>query len=374
MKTNPFLTKGYISPEYFCNRVNETNKIISAIKNGRDITLISLRRMGKTGLIHHVLSQGELRSGYNLIYCDIYQATNLAEMTKIFGNAVFNQLEKTADRMLKKIKQFFSGIAPSISINPVTLQTDIDFRIESSDQAEKTIQQIFLMIKKSSKPTVLVFDEFQQIEKFPEKNVEAILRSQIQQINNIHLIYSGSSKHILSAMFSGRDRPFYQSTQLMNLDKIEDKEYIRFIKNKFAYGQMEISRESAKKILELTRNHTYYVQYLCNRLFETSESKITETLIIKRLTTILLENESYYYGFRNLLTEQQYSLLKGIGMEGGIAQPSSREFINKYKLGTTSTISSALKSLQKKELIFKEDGKFKVYDVFFSLWLQLFNL
>ena len=369
---NPFLIKGYVSPKYFCDRENETNKIISAIENGRDLTLISLRRMGKTGLIHHVINQNEIKSAYNVIYCDIYQATNLAEMTRIFGNAVFNQLEKTTDRMLKKLKQFFSGIAPSITINPITLQTDIDFRIENNEQAEITIQQFFSMIDKSGKPTVVVFDEFQQIESFPEKNVEAVLRTHIQQMNNIHLIYSGSSKHILSAMFSERDRPFYQSTQLMELGKINADSYIVFIKKKFELGRIKITTKSAQEILNLTRNHTYYVQYLCNRLFESGE-RITQETIIKKLSTVLQENEPYYYGYRKLLTEQQYSLLKAIGKEDGVAQPSSKAFITKYKLGTTSTINSAIKSLLNKELIFREDNKYKVYDVFFSLWLKMFN-
>ncbi len=368
---NPFLIKGYVSPKYFCDRESETNKIISAIENGRDLTLISLRRMGKTGLIHHVVNQNEIKSAYNVIYCDIYQATNLAEMTRIFGNAVFNQLEKTSDRMLKKLKQFFSGIAPSITINPITLQTDIDFRIENSEQAEMTIQQIFSMIDKSGKPTVLVFDEFQQIESFHEKNVEAVLRTHIQRMNNIHLIYSGSSKHILSAMFSDRDRPFYQSTQLMELGKINTDSYIAFIKKKFASGRVKITTESAQEILNLTRTHTYYVQYLCNRLYESGGS-ITQKTIIEKLSTVLQENEPYYYGYRNLLTEQQYSLLKAIGKQEGVAQPSSIAFISKYKLGTTSTINSAIKSLLNKELIFREDNKYKVYDVFFSLWLKMF--
>ena len=371
--TNPFLTKGYIAPEYFCDRVSETEKIISAIENGRDLALISLRRMGKTGLIQHVIHQSRIKSDYNVIYCDIYQANDLAEMTRLFGNSTFNQLEKTTDKMLKKLKQFFLGIASSVTINPITLQTDIDFRIENNEQAEITIQQIFSMIDKSAKPTLLVFDEFQQIEKFPENNVEAVMRTYIQQMNNVRLIYSGSSKHILSAMFFDRDRPFYQSTQLLELGKIETSEYIKFIQEKFTLGNIEINDLTTQKLLEFTRHHTYYVQYLCNRLFETGISIITEEVIIEKLTTILQENESYYYGFRNLLTEQQYLLLKAIGKEDGIAQPSSKKFINKHKLGTTSTINSAIKSLLNKELIFKEDGIYKVYDVFFSLWLKLFN-
>ena len=40
MKTNPFLVSGYISPEYFCDRENESAKVISALTNDRNLTLI----------------------------------------------------------------------------------------------------------------------------------------------------------------------------------------------------------------------------------------------------------------------------------------------------------------------------------------------
>jgi len=53
---NPFLIKGYISPQYFCNRLSETDTLISAIRNNQDITLFGHRRLGKSALIHHVFS------------------------------------------------------------------------------------------------------------------------------------------------------------------------------------------------------------------------------------------------------------------------------------------------------------------------------
>jgi hypothetical protein len=46
---NPFVTGGYIGPEYFCDRQMETEKLLKAISSRRNVTLISLRRMGKTG-------------------------------------------------------------------------------------------------------------------------------------------------------------------------------------------------------------------------------------------------------------------------------------------------------------------------------------
>lgn len=54
MKTeNPFIVSGYKSEEYFCDRKIETARLIDAIMNRRNITILSFRRIGKTGIIHH---------------------------------------------------------------------------------------------------------------------------------------------------------------------------------------------------------------------------------------------------------------------------------------------------------------------------------
>lgn len=51
---NPFLLYGYEGPEYFCDRKKESEDIISSLTNGCNLTLMSPRRYGKTGLIRHV--------------------------------------------------------------------------------------------------------------------------------------------------------------------------------------------------------------------------------------------------------------------------------------------------------------------------------
>ena len=54
---NPFVYQGYEGPEYFCDREQETKNMISALNNGRNLTLISPRKIGKTGLINHTFYQ-----------------------------------------------------------------------------------------------------------------------------------------------------------------------------------------------------------------------------------------------------------------------------------------------------------------------------
>ena len=50
---NPFVVSGKIAPEYFCDRVKESEQLIASIDNGRNLVLISPRRMGKTGLVYN---------------------------------------------------------------------------------------------------------------------------------------------------------------------------------------------------------------------------------------------------------------------------------------------------------------------------------
>ena len=50
---NPFVTNGYVSPEYFCDREKETAKIVSLLTNENNIALISPRRLGKTDWLRH---------------------------------------------------------------------------------------------------------------------------------------------------------------------------------------------------------------------------------------------------------------------------------------------------------------------------------
>ena len=45
---NPFVTNGYAGPEYFCDRVEETQHITEMLTNENNMALISPRRIGKT--------------------------------------------------------------------------------------------------------------------------------------------------------------------------------------------------------------------------------------------------------------------------------------------------------------------------------------
>ena len=366
--SNPFIITGYISPKYFCDREAETKKIIEAIRNNRNLTLYSLRRIGKTGLMQHVFYK--LNKEYELFYIDIHSTSNLAEFINVLGDSLIGKLDPISSKFMKKVGEIFSSLKPSISFDTLTGNTTVQLSIESQAEAKQSLNRIFEYIESSGKKVVLAIDEFQQIASYPEKNIEELFRSYIQRTKNISYLFAGSSKHLITSMFTDKKRPFYQSTELMHLEKINGKKYSKFIFKNFAESGKNISHDDIEYILRWTKKHTFFVQYVCNKLFSTGLKNITTDLINQTLYSILKENEDSYNQIKKLLPKNQWNLLRAISLEDGIEQISAQSFIRKHSLSSPSSVALALKALLHKELITFIDKRYQLENVFLQRWIE----
>lgn len=366
---NPFIIAGYESPSYFCNRKRETERILSAIDNNRNLTLFSQRRLGKTGLLRHVLYKLRKERKLNLIYIDIYPTKNIYEFVNELAKGVFFSFGNKKREFIEKVGELFKSLTPIITYDPLSGSPSLSFNFNSSKEAFNSIEQIFSVLDKSKKKNVIVIDEFQQIANYPEKETEALLRTHIQKLNNSVFIYSGSQKHLLLSMFGEPNRPFYQSSELMQLKKINFDEYKRFIIKMLSIKFAKIEEEAVDFILTWTKRHTYFVQYLCNRLFASEVKVININNTKYQCRAILDELEPVFLNYRNMLSEFQWELLKGIALEDGVKKITSKDFIQKYKLGSTSSVQRGIKSLLSKELVSFDDNKqYFLQDIFFANW------
>ena len=232
-----------------------------------------------------------------------------------------------------------------------------------------TIHLLFDYIRQSGRKVTVAFDEFQQILEYPEKNVEALLRTEIQTNTESCFIFSGSQTHMLLSMFNEYSRPFYQSSEILELGKIKKDEYATFISEFFSRFNKDLSVAVAEYIYDINGGITFNVQYTCNKLFSSGIDKIEERDAIKMLDKILEENEIIYYNYRELLTKLQFQLLRAIAKEDKVEKPYSERFIQKYKLGAASSVRSAIEVLIGKGMLMEDQG-LRVTDRFFSLWLK----
>ncbi len=366
---NPFILSTYLSPEYFCDRNTETSKLLAAMENNRNTTLISSRRMGKSGLLQHLNYKMKDSKEFIYLYFDIMTTSNASEFIKLFADSLFRTHNTKLETIYKTLSKVFSAFKPSFSFNSITGESKFNIEISNSNESESSLKAIFEYINSSKKRFIVAIDEFQQIVNYPEKNFEAVLRSNIQFLNNAVFIFSGSSKELLSNMFMNKKRPFYMSSEIMYLNKISKENYSEFIIDKFAKANIEINIETVDYLLSLVNTHTYYVQLLCNKLYSEGLKTISEVDINSIYSKILDENKYYFESYKNILTDYQWKLLQSIAREHSVSEITSKDFIYNHKLGSTSSVATAAKALVKKEILIKEDGKYMLNDLLFSSWL-----
>ncbi len=365
-QNNPFIIVGYNGPEYFCDRVKETKKLLGAIENDRNVTLIAPRRYGKTGLIHHVSQQ--LPAGYTPIYLDIFAIRDLASFTKAFASAIVGALDSPIEKTFLGIVSFFKSCRPTI-----TAQEDgtpkFSFDI-APNEAEATLADAFEYLKRKERRVVIAIDEFQQILEFPESGTEALLRSHVQNVPWARFIFAGSRHHLMGEMFTSAKHPFYQSTDIMSLGVIDCAAYCEFARKHFEETGEQFKGECFDLLYKRFDGITWYVQSVLNRIWQAGEG-FTSPSQVDAVVDELVEDRSLI--MRDLYfsqTSASQKLLTAIATEGEAHEVLSNAFIRRHSLPATSTIRSALNSLVAGDLVYKTESGYVVYDRIFSEWLR----
>ena len=367
---NPFVVYGYKGPEYFCDRVSESNKLCSALRNERNVTLVSPRRMGKTGLIHHVFNKMETEDkDCKCFYIDIFATKNIEQFVQTLGSAVIGKLDSFSQSALRKIQEFFSAWRPAVTFDQLTGLPTVTLDIKQNEGKE-SLKQIFEYMKMSGKRCYIAIDEFQQIQNYSERGLEAMLRSYIQFLPNVYFIFSGSHQHMMEEMFLSANRPFFQSSMVMSLGSIDIEEYRRFA-NRMLEGQNRtIGQETFQRIYDFAGGITWYVQAILHGIYEHPDRIVDKTLVDDVVKELVEEQSATFQNYCAWLTDNQYALLKAIAYEKSVKSPLAQQFIHTHHLPATSSVKTALRTLEDKMLVSRSanDG-YSVSDKLFALWL-----
>jgi hypothetical protein len=373
MIENPFVTNGYVGPEYFCDRTEETAMLTNFLTNGNNIALISPRRVGKTDLMRHCFQQKSIKDNYHCFLIDIYATNSFHDFVSVFGKSILDTLKskgrKAWEGFLNALLSVRSEISFDINGNPVW-----GLGVGAMVPPQTTLDEIFTYLRTAEKHCLVAIDEFQQILYYNDnKNVEAALRTQIQQCSNANFIFAGSQRHLMSEMFLSPSRPFYQSVVPMSLGAIPMDRYWAFAEPQFAKnGNRKISYEVVASVYERFEGITANVQRIMNMLYMlTPKGEVcTMEMIDKAIDTYLQLSSAYYEELLRQMPEKQRNVFLAIAAEGQVKGISSGKFVRKYNLPSTSSVVSAVKGLLEKDFITQNDSVYSIYDRFFQLWIE----
>ena len=366
-RKNPFLTAGYEGPETFCDREQETSDLISAVENGRNVTLIAPRRYGKTGLIKNMMSR--LSDEFDKVYIDIYATECLSDFVTLFAQTCVSSLETTQERVIGALGRFFGGLRPTI-----TPQSDgsVKWSFDIAESGAKdSLSGTFDFLQSRSRPVVVAIDEFQQVRNYPETGVEAMLRSYIQFLPNVRFIFAGSRLHMMSEMFVQPRGAFYNSTDILSLDVIPKDAYRDFAYGFFQKENLPFSQDAFSCLYDRFDGVTWYLQAVLNRIWQANAGFASVQDADAALKSLVGSRSLVYMDLFRSQNDASCAVLRAVAKDGLAKAPTGKDFLSRHSLGSASTVASALANLVDKELLYKAQDGYIVYDRLFAEWLRM---
>lgn len=369
--TNPFIATGKIPAELFCDREEESKRLLQSLTNGANVVLMSPRRVGKTQLMLHCFDKRIISDKYITFFIDILKTTTLQEFTYELGKAVFNTLATKGQKMQKLALATMRSLTGNIGFDPITSLPTFGIAIGDIHNPTYSLEEIFRTLESADKRCIVAIDEFQQIKNYPEKNIEAQLRSYIQKMSNTQFIFAGSERHLLEEMFLSSAQPFYNSADIQSIEVIDELKYADFVRHHFRKNGKNIDDEAIRLAYQTFDGNTYYNQKTMREAFATTaDNAICSISAVEQIIRLMVrEADRHYSEIMARLSLPQKELLYAIAKEHRAKQVTSGAFIRRHSLKSASSVQSSIKKLTEFGLVSSDSGDYYIADQLMRLWL-----
>ena len=366
---------GIAKGDAFCNRVLERKQLIGNIKKGQHTMVISPRRYGKSSLILYSLNESKFL--YERV--DLFVAVSAKTIEEQILNGVKNLLNKinsVPEQVVGIIKNTIKNLKSKWIVGTDGFKIELIPSQESDSISiiTESLQMLENVLKKKEIQAVFFIDEFQEIGVLANsKGLEGAIRHVAQESENLRFIFSGSNRHILANMFDDRSRPLYNLCDRITIDRIKECDYIAYINaiSKKTWDKY-LDKSVVEKVFLLTERHPYYMNVLCDKIWDYCENMAPTNLDVSQLWQeyIFQEKSKIAKDLSSLNTSQKKLLI-------AISKGASSDFTSKatlHELGfSSSAIIKSLRLLEEGDYINRNiDGEYFIVDPLIKSSLILF--
>jgi len=272
---NHLFPLGIATGDAFCNRVEQRKILQENMLHSRHTLIVMTRRYGKSSLLAQTFQDTAQTYDHHLMEkLSLLTAYNVDSVIRI----ILGSIGKLAGRMLPKhkmaahaLKQIFQRMNPEWSIGASGPRVKLSVKPQAIEMLTEAILDIDRWAADKGYTLTLAMDEFQQIamlEKIDVLAIEAAIREAAQNTTHLCLIFTGSSRAMLTLMFEDQSRPFFHLCEKITLDRIAKAEYQPFLNNAAKQQWHEqLSDPAFLMIMQCTKRHPFYVNALCSRLW-----------------------------------------------------------------------------------------------------------
>lgn len=370
----PFVFGVRVEGDAFTDRREETERLKANFTYGVNTILISPRRMGKTSLVDKVCSLVE-SDDIKIARIDAFGCRSENDFINAFATAVVRATSNKWEEWMENAKVFLSRFVPKISFGQDPLN-DFSLSLEynaSNNTTEEVLKLPETIAQTKGYRIVVCIDEFQQIGDFPDSlSFQKRLRGVWQLQSRVSYCLYGSKKHMMEQMFQNHSYPFYRFGDLFYLNKINEEDWVEYIRQRFETTGKHIPEDLAREICRVTDRYSSYVQQLAWFVWlrTADEATASEADLQYGIDRLLDACEPLFIQQTEELSAYQMNFLRAIvnGVHTGFTQST---VLNTYRLGTAANVTRLKKALIEKDLITIPAPKhLEMSDPILALWLK----
>lgn len=374
----PFVYGRIAEKENFTDREQETRMLVQNFSNLINTIVISPRRWGKTSLINKVSEVlSETQKDICVCHIDIFNCRTEEQFFQTYANAILKVSTNAWDEFIASAKKYLGKLLPIVSLSDNSQSYEFTFGLSFKD-AHFSYDEILdlpeKIAKESGKKFVVCIDEFQNINEYDDAlGFQRKLRAHWQKHTSVCYCLYGSKRHMLLDIFNNYEMPFYKFGDILFLQKIKSEDWIRFIVARFEETGKTISEELCQRIIGLTKCHPYYTQQLAQQVWLRTAKKCSGTIVEDSFLGVVGQLSLLFTNILDTLTPKQINFLLAVANKE--SNFSSKEVLQKYKLGTSANIKNLKKAALEKDLIDIIPGeRIELQDPLFEYWLKALYL
>jgi hypothetical protein len=361
---NPFRFSGPLPPEQMIDRDPEADDLLALADGGHSFRLVGPRRYGKTTLLRRVLATAE-RDGTATVLVDLQDVLSIAEIVVRIERG-YERLKGTVRRHVENLFRTWN-IGLSLGGGGFTATLQRNPNVDAESVLLRLLELPAALFERDGTTSLIVFDEIQDVLAVP--GADGKIRSVIQhQAEAATYAFAGSAPGVMQQLFADPRRPLLDQAVPKHLAPLPLGDVGDYVALRFQQTRRDAGT-ALGPLLEFTRGHPQRSMMLAHYLWARTPRGTTadEGTWVAAIDQAASDSGPLMRAIWRALTANERRVARALAVA---TTPLYSEDTAAAVGIKRSSIGKALDGLVANADVITEDGRPRLTDPMFELWLQ----
>jgi len=233
--------------------------LILRLQSGQSAIIAGPRRMGKSSVAREILRQLQTQ-GHYVASVDLFSADSVDHFASLLMQSL---LENRLGAMRQGMQTFTSLLhwlgRPDVRTRIGELEIGVQFPVDASphDQLISVLAWGEKMAAKAGKTLVVLFDEFQDVQRLGGDALIKKMRAVMQTLQHTSFLFLGSQPSLMKTLFADRKQAFYRFATFLPLPPVPEAAWEAYVDARLARQGLTITAPAMQLLLDKTGGHPY---------------------------------------------------------------------------------------------------------------------